>query len=135
MRKTEKFDFLTRHVSAEQCKDMGMVTVLLCLVIGLTGQNQLFFKIGLGVLLIDIIWPKIFFPVAVVWFGFGNAAGGIISKVGLTIIFFLVVTPLGFLKRRTGSEPLRLREWKQSRTSVFAVRDRRYCAHDLEKPY
>jgi hypothetical protein len=126
---------LPGYISPEQSKDTGMAMVLLCLIAGLAGGNQLFFKIAIGLLLIDMIWPKIFFPVAVVWFGFANIMSGIVSKIILTIIFFLVVTPIGLLKRRTGPEPLRLKEWKRNKDSVFAVRNRSYSARDFEKPY
>ena len=133
--RTWLFGFRPIHVSPEQAKDTGMAMVLLCLISGLAGGNQLFFKIAIGLLLVDMAWSKIFIPVAVIWLEFANVMGGIVSKVILTVIFFLVVTPLGFLKRRTGSEPLRLKEWKRSGDSVFAVRDRTYSARDFEKPY
>lgn len=112
-----------------------MAVVLVCLIVGLTGGRPLFFKIALGALLVDMTWPKLYLPIAFVWLGMAKGISGIVSRVMLMLIFMLVVTPLGFLKRHVGSEPLRLKEWKRSRDSVFVVRDRRYLARDCEKPY
>jgi hypothetical protein len=133
--RTGFFCFLSKKVSREQARDSGMVIVLICLIIGLTAGNHLFFKIAIGALFIDMIWPKIFLPAAIIWQGFANITGGIMSKIILTLIFFLVVTPIGFLKRCAGSEPLQLKEWKQSKNSVFKIRNRSYSARDFEKPY
>lgn len=126
---------LFRHISPEQAKDTGMAMVLLCIIAGLTNGNQLFFKIALITMLIDMVWPKIFLPVAAVWLGFAKVMSTIVSKIILTAIFFLVVTPIGFFKRRTGSEPLRLKEWKRNTDSVFTIRNKTFSATDFEKPY
>ncbi len=133
--KTVLIGFLPRHISPEQARNTGLAMVLLCLIISLAGGNQFVIKIALGLLLIDMVWPKFFLPIAIIWLCLANVMGSIISKIILAIIFFLMVTPLGFLKRHTGSEPLRLKEWKRSKNSVFTVRNRSYSASDLEKPY
>lgn len=112
-----------------------MAVVLVCLVLGLMDGRALFFKVALGALLVDMAWPKLYLPIAVIWLGIANGMSGIVSKVMLTLIFMFVVTPLGFLKRHIGSEPLRLKEWKRSRGSVFVALDKNYSARDCEKPY
>jgi hypothetical protein len=76
--RTWLFGFRPRHVSPEQAKDTGMAMVLLCLISGLAGGNQLFFKIAIGLLLVDMAWSKIFIPVAVIWLEFANVMGGIV---------------------------------------------------------
>lgn len=133
--RTGSFTFLPKKISIAQAKDTGMAMVLLCLIMGVVGGNNLFFKAAIGALLIDMIYPKIFLPAAIIWLGFANVIGGIVSKVILTVIFFLVVTPLGFIKRLTGSEPLQLKKWKESGMSVFTVCNRPYSVRDFENPY
>ena len=62
--------FIPRRVSREQARDTGMAMALLCMIIGLAVGNQLFFIIALGVLLIDMAWPKFFIRVCGVGWSF-----------------------------------------------------------------
>ena len=61
--------------------------------------------------------------------------GTVVSKIILTIIFFLMVTPVSVLRRAMGKDPLLVKEWKKDTTSAFAVREHIYTAAEIEKPY
>ena len=45
-----------------------------------------------------------------------------VSKIILTLIFFLIVTPVGLIRRWTGADSLQLKKWKQGTDSVFVER-------------
>ena len=40
-------------------------------------------------------WPKAFKPLAVLWFGLSHVMSQVVSQIVLTVVFFLVVTPIG----------------------------------------
>lgn len=61
--------------------------------------------------------------------------GGLISKLVLTLIFFLVVFPIGLIRRILGTDLLRLREFKKSNDSVLINRNHEYSIDDLKRPY
>jgi hypothetical protein len=55
------------------------------------------------------------------------------SRVMMAIIFFLVVTPIGLLRKLTGADSLKIKQFKKSNQSVMLTRDHQYEPADLEK--
>jgi len=74
-------------------------------------------------------------PVAVVWLGLSNAMGWVVSRALLSVIFLVVVTPVGLVRRWLGKDALRLREYREGRDSVMQTRNHTYTAEDIRKPY
>lgn len=124
-----------KNIGKEQAKDTGMILVLACLLLHYVGYGDRFLAAGILLLLIDLIWPSCFKPPARLWFGFSHLLGAVTSRVFLTLVFFLLVTPVGFIRRIIGSDPMQLRKWKQDRSSIFQVRDHLISREDIEKPY
>jgi hypothetical protein len=119
----------------EQAKDTGMAMVLICLLLGFWGKFPKFLPVAIVLLLITMAWPKAFRPLAGLWFGFSHILGEVVSRVILSIVFFLVVTPIGLIRRFTGADSLKLRLWKQGQDSVFVVREGPIQGKDLVNPY
>jgi hypothetical protein len=119
----------------EQAKDTGMAMVLICLLLGSWGKFPKFLPVSVALLLITMIWPNAFRPLATLWFGLSHVLSNVVSRVILTIIFFLLVTPIGLIRRALGADALQLKKWKQNRDSVFVVREGALGAKDLENPY
>jgi hypothetical protein len=82
-----------------------------------------------------MIVPKLFTPFAILWFGISKILGNITSKIILTIIFYVIVFPIGMLRKTMGKDSLQLKKFKKSDGSVFKERAYTYKAEDLEKPY
>ena len=78
---------------------------------------------------------KVFKPLAIVWFGFSHFLGFIVSKIILSLVFFLVVTPMGFIRKVFGADSMKTRLWKKGDGSVLVDRDHLYTKEDIEKPY
>lgn len=57
-----------------------------------------------------VIAPSVAKPFYTVWMGLAFVMGTIVSSVVLTIIFFGILTPSGFLMRLAGRDPLRLKK-------------------------
>jgi len=127
--------FIPRTISPDQAKDTGMAMVLICLLIAYIGQKQQFGGIAILLLLINMIWPNIYKPVAKVWLGFSHLLGTVISKVFLSILFLGLVIPVGLLRRSLGKDSLQVKKWKKGRDSVFKVRDHEFTSEDITHPY
>jgi hypothetical protein len=72
---------------------------------------------------------------AVLWFGLSHIMGNLVSKVVLSLIFFVLVTPIGLIRRWAGKDSLQLGKWKKDRGSVFVAREGVILPEDLINPY
>jgi multisubunit Na+/H+ antiporter MnhG subunit len=82
-----------------------------------------------------MIWPNAFRPLATLWFGLSHVLSSVVSRMILTVLFFLIVTPIGLIRRAMGADALQLKKWKQGLDSVFIVRQGVIQGKDLENPY
>lgn len=127
--------FFPTDITTKQSTDTGMAMVLLLLLIGFFTGSALFYKLAIPVLLVNMIYPNFYYPVAILWLGLSALLGTIMSKIILTIVYMLLVVPIGTIRRWAGKDDLRLKNFKKTSDSVFVVRDHTYQAQDLEKPY
>ncbi len=123
------------RATPEQARDTGMAMVLICLLLGYWGKVPKFLPVSLVLLIITMAWPKAFTPLAGLWFGLSHLLSSVVSRVILTVLFFLVVTPIGLIRRWTGADALQLKKWKQGRDSVFVVREGPVQGKDMVNPY
>ncbi|MGW8195278.1 MAG: SxtJ family membrane protein [Desulforhopalus sp.] len=126
------------HLSAitkDQAKDSGMALVLISLLCAYFSNREVYIILSIVLLLFSMIAPKIFTPFAKIWFGLSNLLGAAMSKVVLALLFFLLVTPIGLIKKLFTPDPLRIREWGKEEQSAFRVRDTSFEPEDIEKPY
>ncbi|MGD0827863.1 MAG: SxtJ family membrane protein [Desulfobaccales bacterium] len=128
---------ISRLLSAtpEQAKDTGMAMVLICLLLGYSGKFPRFLPLSIALLLLTMAWPTAFRPLAGLWFGLSHLLGQVVSKIILTLIFFLVVTPIGLIRRWLGTDSLQLGKWKKGSNSVFVERQGAIQKRDLMNPY
>jgi hypothetical protein len=123
------------YSTPEECRDTGMALALLFLIIiNLWGVYRLV-PVAMVLLIITMVWPQAFRPVAGLWFGFAHLLGTFMSNVILTVLFFVLVTPIGLIRRLLGADTLQLKKWKKDEDSVFAVRADIIQKKDLQTPY
>lgn len=134
-RKPEKTGIFPRSVRRAQAVDTGMALVLACLLLGLFRDRPGWFAAATALLVLNMTAPALFKPAARVWLGLARLLGGVMSRVLLTLVFCLVVTPVGLVRRAMGRDSLRLKEFKKDDSSVFQVRDTTFAAPDVERPY
>ena len=73
---------------------------------GWPGRAEVVGAIGVALLVLGLVRPSILDgPAAAAW-RFSHAAGAIITRLLLTLIFWLVFVPLSLLWRLTGTDPL-----------------------------
>lgn len=121
--------------SRDQARDTGMALTLVALIVFFVTREIRYVTLATAVLLLDMIWPSFFKPLAKVWFGLSHVLGTVMSKVILTLTFFVVLTPMGLLRSLLGKDPMRVRQFKQGTDSVFRVRDHTFTAADVEQPF
>jgi Saxitoxin biosynthesis operon protein SxtJ len=124
-----------KQMTKDQSRDTGMAMVLLLLLIYLKTRREGWLYSAMVLHIVNMIVPRIFAPVAVLWLGLSHILGTVMSKVLLSILFFAVVTPIGLLRRLFGKDSLKLREFKAGTESVMLVRNHLFVAQDIEKPY
>ncbi len=128
-------DYFITRISKKQNVDTGLAILLILLIITFAVNNLFFVKLMLPVLLITMIYPKLLYPFAVVWFSLSKILGTLLSKIILSVIFVIMVIPIGFFRKMLGKDNLKLREFKKDQTSVFIDRNYLFSAKDLEKPF
>lgn len=124
-----------KRVTKDQARDTGMAMVLLCLLLGLLTDTEWLFTLAVPVLVLTMTVPRLYQPVAVVWLGLSHLIGTVVSRVLLTGVFFVVVFPVGLIRRMLGKDSLQLREFGKGKGSVMRARDHVYAPADIDKPY
>jgi hypothetical protein len=131
--------FVTRvlrgDATSEQAKDTGMAAVLLLLLVWLARRNDRYIVSAVAVHLVNMIAPHVFRPIAVLWLGLSHVLGAVVSRVILTVVFFVVVTPIGLWRRIAGADSLKLKAFKAGTESVMKIRNHTFVGKDLEQPY
>ena len=122
-------------ITRDQSRDTGMAMVLLLLLALLKWGRSELLVAALIVHVVNMMVPHVFRPVAIAWFGLAHLLGAVASRVLMCVVFALVVTPIGLLRRVLGKDSLRLRAFRSGYDSVMVVRNHRFTAGDLEKPY
>lgn len=127
--------YFPKQISTKQASDAGMAAVLILLLIGLFTSNDMYYKIAIPVLIINMAFPMAFYPFAVFWFGLSQLLGTIMSKIILTIVYVCMVIPVGGIRRLLGKDPLRLSEFKKNKSSVMHIRNYDFSSKDMENPF
>jgi energy-coupling factor transporter transmembrane protein EcfT len=124
-----------KNSKINQAKDTGLAIILILLIFAYVKNPGWLLFSAMAVLVLTMTWPDVFRPLAKVWFGFSRILGGVVSRILLTVIFFLIVTPVGLVRRLLGVDPMRTGLWKKGGVSVLVDRDMLYTKKDIEKPY
>ena len=127
--------FIPKTITRDQAKDTGMAMVLICLLIAFLGKVHSFYGAAIVLLLVNMIVPDVFKPVAKIWLGLSHLLGSIMSKIILTIVFIVLVLPVGLIRRALGKDSLQLKKWKKNKDSVFKIREHQYTSEDINHPY
>lgn len=126
---------IVRKISRAQARDTGLAAVLILLLIAHFKDSVSLVAPAIAVLVLDMIWPNFFRPLAHVWFTLANILRRIVSSILLTLLFLVIATPIGLLRRLFGADPMRGKSWKDGSKSVFVEREHPFSAKDLERPY
>lgn len=112
-----------------------MAMVLILLLLALVYKLEFYLIGALCVHILNMIVPRVYRPVAVLWLGLTQLLGMVVSRLILSVVFLVVVTPIGLVRRMMGIDSLKLKEFKASTDSVMHERNHKYTADDIQRPY
>lgn len=118
-----------------QAQGSGMAVVLILLITGLATSQDIYYKISIVALVVNMIFPMFFYPFAVFWYGLGNLLGSIVSRILLLVIYLVILLPVALFRQLMGKDPLLLNKFKKGTGTVMKSRNHLYEAGDLEKPF
>jgi Saxitoxin biosynthesis operon protein SxtJ len=118
-------------ITKMQTKDFGLVTILITSFLAFHMKDFNYVKAVIVLTLLIILLPDIFYPFAYCWFGLGKFLGVISSAILLGVIYFIIVIPIGIIRRMAGYDNLKLKQFKKSNHSVLTVRDQVFSKNDL----
>lgn len=119
-------------MSRKQRIDLAIMVGGFCL-IGYATNVSMIIWIALGVGAISSALPYIGRKVLAGWLFLSKAIGYLISKVLLTIVFFLALFPVSLIYKLINKNPLDLKD--SSAKSLFKDRGHLYKSKDLENPW
>lgn len=122
-------------IDGQRAKDAGMALTLIVLLVAYFWNDQRFLGLGIVLMIVNMSFPIVFKPFAWIWFGLSHVLGAVMSRLILSLIFFLMVMPVGLIRRLMGKDSLNLKNWKTGDESVFVVRDITFSKDNIEKPY
>ena len=101
-------------------RSFGLVFFIVFLIVALwplkSGEDLRLWSLTLSIifLILGIFNSKLLTPLNKLWIKFGMFLGLIVSPIVMGIVFFLVVTPIGFFMRIMGKDLLRLKSKKNT---------------------
>ena len=119
----------------QKAVDTGMALTLLCLIAALVTGKPGWVALATLALVLNMTAPKLFGPASKLWFGLSAVLGAVMSRVILSLVFFLVLTPVGLVRRAMGKDTLQLAAFKRGSGSVFATRGAAFTPSDLKTPF
>ena len=126
---------IPREISIDQARDTGQAMALLCLIILIVFKKENFAGFALIVLVINMVRPQVYKPLAKWWFALSNLLSRIVPRILLGVLFYVMVTPVGLIRRVLGKDTLQLRKWKKGRESVLRERNHTLSAKDIINPF
>ena len=118
-----------------KAKDTGLAIVLLLLIILYFTKIWNLLLPAIVVLIVSILCPQVFDGISRIWFRAVEALSTLASRLILSILFYMLVVPIGLIRKLTGADPMQLRSWKNGRETVFRIRNTTYSAKDMDKPF
>lgn len=72
----------------------------------LTSLAEIVAVVGLGLIIIGLVLPKVLLPLQKIWMALAVVLGFVMTRVLLTLVFALIVTPIGLALRLLRKDPL-----------------------------
>lgn len=120
-------------MSEKWIRDTGLTFALVALFFA--GQGSRFFLLLAGMLLAALlIFPRLLYPLAFLWKKVADLIEWCLTPILFSIIFFFVVTPIGYMRRLFSGDLLFIKNWSTVASS-FVNRNHLFKAVDLENPF
>jgi hypothetical protein len=106
--------------SLRENRSFGLVVGAIFAVLGLwwlyrgrfAAARPVVLTLGAVLILTALVAPRLLETPRRLWMSFGEGLSFVMTRVVLGVVFFLVVAPVGWIRRMTGGDPLRRRRGK-----------------------
>ena len=126
---------LFKELTTRQCSEFGLVTVMVASFLAFYFKQEIYIVAAFILSLVTLVVPILFYPFAACWFALGFLLNQVSSRIVLTVIFFVVVVPVAFIRRLSGKDNLRIRQFRKDKQSVMLVRDQKKNKKDLQHTF
>lgn len=92
------------------------------------------FAIGGFFLVIGLILPRALTPIEWIWMKLAHALGTVMTRILLSLTFYLMITPIGLVMKLFGKDPLNLKFIKNA-NSFWVPVDPKGPTSRTDKPY
>lgn len=111
----------------------AMAALLLIIALKTSGNLSRSLIVGaLAVLLLSLFIRRPFMPLVRIWHGLGEVLGRIVTPIVLSILFFVVLTPIALVHRLFKRDPLKLH---RQPGSLFNRMTKTFVREDLLRPF
>ena len=93
--------------------------------------ENIFLLLSILLIIVTILSPDFLEKPSYVWYKFGLFLNKIISPITLGVIFYLVVTPVGFIVKFLNYDPLRLKKNNKADTYWISVNKNKTTMSDF----
>jgi hypothetical protein len=118
-------------LSKAQCIEFGTLLNLVIVALTLFKPDLQLLRVAILTGVLTLVMPKALYPIAYVWFAFAKVMSSIGPLILLSIVFILLVTPMGLFRRLLGKGMMRQHQFKKGRDSVMHSRDHLYKPDDF----
>ncbi|MEM9672432.1 MAG: SxtJ family membrane protein [Bacteroidota bacterium] len=126
---------IVTQLSRKQLLETSLVLIVLGIISGFVQDQSRWFVASAVVAGTGLVVPKLLYPVAVVWFTLGNVLSQLVSPLLLTLVFLLMITPIGIIRRWLGRDSLQLRWSKSDNQTMLKERTHTFTASDLKNSF
>ena len=95
---------------------------------------QIFLTIGAVLCVFSVVIPVILKPIYWMWMIFATILGWIMTRVILSILFYVIITPIGLISRLFGKQFLELK-WNEKNSTYWNYRSDKLDKRSYEKQF
>jgi len=121
--------------SKESVLDDSLIISFALLMLNMIFPNSFLHYIAALILFLSLIHYKLVWPFCLIWKTLLQAIGKALSFSSLTIIYLLVVTPVGLIHKIKGKDQLKLNQFTKGNDSAFILIQHTFDASDMENTF
>ncbi len=111
----------------------AFVTISIILYLLFSQKYWLFIGLGLG--LLTLLFRSTAHGLDYLWLQISKVLNFVVTKVLLSVVFFLILVPIALIYRLFGKDSLQKKKLDGVDTSYFVTRDQHFSPQDFEKTW
>ena len=106
-----------------------LVFIGVCVVLFWIYNKKIFLLVSLLLILLSLTSEAAVNKISSAWLKFSELLGKVMSRIILSVVYYVILVPIAFLFRLTGKDQLQL---KKSKNSYYLERNHQYTKSDVE---